>query len=74
MEIFKIRYHTVGGQTITDIKEFESFGVAVARVGKVIESNPVIAVVKNEGHIIEIKTAHITHHEILTKEAAVKSR
>ncbi|WP_050613292.1 hypothetical protein [Bacillus testis] len=59
MEKFYIRYHIIGNRVVTDVREFESFAEAVSRVGKGLK-NEVIGIVKNNEHVIEIKTNQIT--------------
>ncbi|OLS34420.1 hypothetical protein BTR22_18490 [Alkalihalophilus pseudofirmus] len=73
MEKFYIRYHVVGNRVVTDVREFKSFGEAVSRIAKVIK-NEVIAVVKNNEHVIEIQTKHITYHEVMSEEVAEKEQ
>lgn len=70
MEKFIIRYHIVGNKVITDVKEFENFGVAVIKTARMVEENERIAITKNGSHVYEIKTEYITHHEVLTEEEA----
>lgn len=71
MEKFYIRYHVAGDKFFTDIREFESFGDAVVYAARKMDQS-VIAVIKNDGHVIEIQTNHITHHEVMTLEVAEK--
>lgn len=64
MEKFYIRYHIVGNRVVSDVREFDSFGEAIAKVSKGL-NNKVIAVLRNGEHVIEIKTEHITYHEVM---------
>lgn len=73
MKKFYIRYHIVGNRVVTDVREFDSFGEAIAKVSKGL-NNKVIAVLRNGEHVIEIKTEHITYHEVIGEKEYKKER
>lgn len=73
MEKFFIRYHVVGNRVVTDIREFESFAEAVTCTSKGL-NNEVIGIVKNDEHVIEIQTKHITYHEVMSEGVYKKER
>lgn len=73
MQKFFIRYHIVGNKIVTDAREFESFGEAVSYTSKGLR-NGVIGIAKNDDHVVEMQTKHITHHEVMSVEVAKKER
>ncbi|MGN7183661.1 hypothetical protein [Cytobacillus kochii] len=70
MEKFFIRYHIVGDRAVIDSKEFGSLGEAIVKVGNSIRKAEWVAAVKNDGHLVEIKTKYITHFEVMTEKSA----
>lgn len=68
MEKVYIRYHLVGNKVIAEKREFENFEAAVADVAQKVREREVITIVKNGGHVYEIQTKFITHHEVMTEE------
>ena len=71
MEKFCIRYHTVDNKEIMDFREFDTFAEAVSMVAKGVK-NETIGIVKSKGHVVEIKTKYITHHEVMSKDVYKK--
>ncbi|MBB6446480.1 hypothetical protein [Bacillus benzoevorans] len=70
MEKFFIRYHIVGNRVVSETKEFENFGEAVALVGTAIRNLGWIGIVRDQGHVVEIKTESITYFEVLNQKSA----
>ena len=70
MEKIFVRYHINGNKAISETKEFESFGEAVARIGMAVREREWIGVVRNDGHVTEIRTSNITHFDVLTERSA----
>lgn len=73
MEKFYIRYHIVGNSIVSEVKEFESFAQAVTSTSRRL-TNEVLAIVKEDGHVIEIQKKYITYHEVMDEDAAKKER
>ena len=71
MEKFYIRYHIVGDKEVMDVREFDSFAEAVSLIGGKLK-NELIGIVKREGHVVEIQTKYITHHEVMSEDVYKK--
>lgn len=67
-----VRYHLTGNKVVSEIKEFQSFGEAVARIGTAIRTQGWIGIVKKDGYVTEIRTISITHFDVLTEECQKK--